>query len=77
MATAIVVTEPAGQVIRLPAEIHLESEEVFVKQVGHSVVLVPKCANPWQPLLDSLVQFSDDYMIDRAQPVADKIQAAS
>ncbi len=24
--------------------------------------------NPWRPLLDSLNQFSEDFMIDRAQP---------
>ena len=68
MPTALVVTDSAGQVVRLPAEIHLEAGEVLVRQVGHSVVLVPKGSNPWQPLLDSLDQFSDDYMEDRAQP---------
>ncbi len=70
MPTAIVVTEATGQVVHLPAEIHMESQEVFVKQVGHSVVLVPKGINPWQPLLDSLDQFSDDYMTERDQPVS-------
>jgi antitoxin VapB len=75
MPTAIVVTDSAGQVVRLPAGIHLESEEVFVRQVGHSVVLVPKCANPWQPLLDSLDQFSEDYMADRGQPQLQECRA--
>ena len=68
MPTALVVTDSAGQFVRLPAEIHLESGEVFVSRLGHSVVLVPKGAGSWQPLLDSLDQFSDDYMEDRAQP---------
>jgi len=67
MKTATVVTNPDGQVVHLPAGIHLEGDEVFVKQVRQSVVLVPKQGNPWQPLLDSLDQFSDDYMEVRSQ----------
>lgn len=72
MKTAIVVTDAEGQFVRLPSEVHLEGTEVLVKQVGRSVVLVPKAGNPWQPLLDSIAQFSDDYMDDRAQPPAQK-----
>jgi antitoxin VapB len=68
MKTATVTTEPEGQIVHLPAEIRLESGEVFVRQVGRSVVLVPKGAGPWRSLIDSLDQFSDDYMEDRARP---------
>jgi antitoxin VapB len=68
MKIAIVVSQPDGQIVRLPRDIHLEGDEVFVKQVGRSVVLVPKQGNPWQPLLDSLDQFSEDYMEERSQP---------
>ncbi len=68
MKIATVVTRPEGQVIHLPADIHLDGEEVLVKQVGQSIVLVPKGGNRWQPLLDSLDQFSADYLEDRAQP---------
>ena len=72
MQTAAVVTQTDGQIVRLPADIHLEGDEVLVKQIGQSVVLVPKQANPWQPLLDSLDQFSDDFMEERCQRVDQK-----
>lgn len=72
MKTATVTTQSEGQIVQLPAEIRLENGEVFVTQVGQSVVLVPKGANPWQSLLDSLDQFSEDYMEDRAQPTPQK-----
>ena len=68
MKTATVTTQQEGQIVHLPAEIRLENGEVSVTQVGHSVVLVPKGTNPWQSLLDSLDQFSEDYMQDREQP---------
>jgi antitoxin VapB len=72
MKTATVVTQSNRQIVHLPMEVHLDGDEVFVKQVGGSVVLVPKRANTWQPLIDSLDQFSADFMEDRAQPVSQK-----
>ncbi|NLS92211.1 MAG: AbrB/MazE/SpoVT family DNA-binding domain-containing protein [Planctomycetaceae bacterium] len=72
MKIATVSTEARGQIIHLPDGIRLEGGEVFVTQVGHSIILVPKGSNPWQPLLDSLDQFSDDYMDDRNQPGSQK-----
>ena len=75
MKTATVVTQPDGQIVHLPVEVHLEGDEVIVKQVGRSVVLTPKHAITWQPLLESLDQFSDDYMADRSQPSAQQREA--
>jgi len=72
MKTATVVTQTDGQIVRLPADIHLEGDEVHVRQIGQSVVLTPMQANSWQPLLDSLDQFSDDFMEERSQPVDQK-----
>lgn len=68
MLTATVVTEDDCQIVRLPIGVHLEGNEILVKQIGQSVVLVPKSANQWQPLIDSLDQFSDDFMAERSQP---------
>ncbi len=70
MKTATVTTQADGQSVHLPAEIRLEDGEVFVIQVGHSVVLVPKKMGSWQSLFDSLNEFTDDYMEDRGQPGA-------
>ncbi len=68
MKTAKVITRADGQTVHLAPDVHLVGDEVFVKQVGQSVVLTPKQANPWQLLLDSLDMFPDDFMDDRAQP---------
>jgi len=68
MKIATVQTESDGQIVRLPSDVHLEGEEVLVRQVGQSVILSPKSAGPWQVLVDSLGQFSDDFMEERSQP---------
>ena len=68
MKTAIVVTQPHGQTVCLPEDFRLEGDEVFIKRVGRSILLIPKQADPWRSLVDSLDQFSEDFMQDRAQP---------
>lgn len=68
MKTATVTSDSQGQTVHLPGDIHLDGDEVFVKQVGRSVVLIPKQHNAWQSLVDSLDQFSADFLEDRAQP---------
>ena len=68
MKTATVTSDVQGQTVHLPGDVHLEGDEVFVKQVGRSVLLIPKQHDTWQSLVESLDQFSDDFMEDRAQP---------
>ena len=43
-------------------------EEVFIKKQGNVIVLIPIEGNPWETLLTSLNQFSDDFMTKRDQP---------
>jgi len=68
MKTATVVTQAQGQTVCLPDGFRLDGDEVFVKKIGRSIVLIPKQVDPWRSLVDSLDQFSDDFMQDRAQP---------
>ncbi len=70
MKTATVVTQAHGQMVCLPQDFRLDGDEVYVKKVGRSIMLIPKQVDPWQSLVDSLDQFSEDYMQDRAQPDA-------
>lgn len=68
MTTAQVYTQNGEQLIRLPADIDLDDGEVSVKRVGRSLLLIPRDTDPWSLLIDSLDNFSDDYMVDREQP---------
>jgi antitoxin VapB len=74
METAKLLTNEQGQVVVLPAEFHLEGSEVYIKKVGNAIVLLNK-ENPWQSLIDSLDQFSDDFMETREQPPFDNREA--
>jgi antitoxin VapB len=68
MQTATVITHGTGQSVQLPEGFHLDGNEVYVKHLGKSVLLIPKNADPWDLMADSLDQFSNDYMLDRSQP---------
>ena len=69
MKTAEVKTKGSIQSIALPADCHIEGTEVFVKRVGRSLLLIPHDVDPWQLFTESLSEFTDDFMEDRAQPM--------
>lgn len=71
MKTAKIFKNGQSQAVRLPREFRFEGNEVFVKKMGRSVVLM-STEHGWAPLLDSLKMFSSDFIIDRGQPRNDQ-----
>lgn len=68
MVTAKLFQNGKSQAVRLPKAYRFAGDKVIVKRVGDAVVLLP-FNNPWSVLIDSLDQFTDDFMADRAQPL--------
>ena len=60
-----------SQAVRLPKECRFEGKDVYVHQVEGVVMLIPK-DNPWASLLNSLGQFTEDFMAERNQPQQQK-----
>jgi antitoxin VapB len=56
-----------SQAVRLPREFRFKGKRVLIKRAGNAVVLIPE-EDSWQALLDSLGQFSGDFMQEREQP---------
>lgn len=56
-----------SQVIKLPKGIKIDDDKVYLKQVGNAIYILPYHA-PWQSLISSLDEFSEDFMTDREQP---------
>jgi antitoxin VapB len=67
MDTAKIFQNGKSQAIRLPKEYRFRGTKVYLKRIGNTVVLIPE-QDSWQTLLESLDQFSDDFMADRQQP---------
>ncbi|HEY4367158.1 MAG TPA: type II toxin-antitoxin system VapB family antitoxin [Steroidobacteraceae bacterium] len=67
MKTAKLFKNGESQAVRLPKEFRFEGDEVLIKKSGNAVVLLPK-KKSWDTLVDSLAQFTGDFMADRDQP---------
>ena len=66
MNTAKIFKSGNSQAVRLPKEFQLKGEEVYIKRIGASIILLPK-DDPWGALVDSLDRFSDDFLAERVQ----------
>jgi antitoxin VapB len=67
METAKLFKNGQSQAVRLPKFYRFEGSEVYIKKVGNAVVLIPY-HHPWQTLVESLDEFSSDFMPTRDQP---------
>ncbi len=67
MKTAKLFKNGQSQAVRLPKEFRFEGNEVYIKKIGNTVSLIP-IKNSWEPLINSLDEFSDDFMNERQQP---------
>ena len=66
MQTAKIFINGRSQAVRLPKNCRFSGNDVFVKKIGKMVVLIPK-DDPWSSLVNSLDQFTDDFMDERDQ----------
>lgn len=71
MNTAKLFKNGKSQAVRLPKQFKFEGTEVYIKRIGRNVILIPK-DDPWESLISSLDDFSDDFMAEREQPLFDK-----
>jgi antitoxin VapB len=67
MDTAKIFQNGKSQAIRLPKQYRFRGSKVYVKRMGNAVILIPE-QDSWQTLVESLEQFSDDFLTDRLQP---------
>lgn len=67
MDTAKIFQNGKSQAIRLPKEYRFRGTKVYVKRMGNAVVLIPE-QDSWQTLVESLNQFSEDFLAERLQP---------
>ena len=75
MKTAKLFQNGQSQAVRLPKAFQLPGKEVYIKKVGHAIVLIPM-DHPWETLFESLSQFSTDFMNEREQPKVQKREDA-
>ncbi len=55
------------QAIRIPDNMKIKDDKVYLKKIGNSLYIIP-FHNPWQNLIESLDNFTPDFMQTRKQP---------
>jgi antitoxin VapB len=61
MDTAKLFKNGRSQAVRLPKEYSFSGKEVYIKKIDGVVILISKDKDLWQPLIDSLDKFSNDF----------------
>lgn len=67
MQTAKIFKSGNSQAVRLPVGFRFNTNEAVISKIGDAIILLPK-KKDWEALLDSLGEFSKDFMEDRNQP---------
>lgn len=57
-----------SQALRIPSEMQTDRKDFIIKKIGDVYVAYP-ADDPWAPLKQVVGTFSDEYMLDRDQPV--------
>ncbi len=68
--TAKLSTDGTQQVVILPEDFQLTGTEIYIKKIGNAIVLIAK-DNPWRSLIESLDNFSDDFMTNGDRSLID------
>ncbi len=72
MTTAKIFPNGKSQAVRIPKEFRFEDQdEVYIAKEGEAVILFPK-SSKFNTLFAALDMFSDDFMIEREQPVQER-----
>lgn len=63
--------QSGAQVIEVPDTFKIDDDKAYLKKVGNSIYVIPY-HKPWESLVDSVHEFTEDYMAERDQPAQQK-----
>ena len=69
MNKTIIVKKEKGR-INIPEDMEIDDDKVYLKKIGNTLYVIP-FHDPWQSLIESVNDFSDDYLAERYQPDTD------
>lgn len=56
-----------SQAVRIPKEYRVNTDEVYIENIGHSIILTPKEKNKWDVMRHALDDM-EEFLPDRNQP---------
>jgi antitoxin VapB len=70
MNKTIIVNKEKGK-ISIPADMEIDDDKVYLKKIGNTLYVIP-FHDPWQSLIESVNDFSGDFLSERTQPGTDE-----
>lgn len=68
MIEAVIIQNESGsQTLIIPDDLKIDDDKVYIKKTGRTLHIIPY-HNAWQSMLNSLNDFSGDFMSERLQP---------
>ncbi|MDK9693619.1 MAG: type II toxin-antitoxin system VapB family antitoxin [Sulfurimonas sp.] len=58
-----------SQAVRLPKEYRVDSDEVYIEKIGHSIMIIQKEKSKWDVMRNALEDLKD-FQFERNQPSA-------
>ncbi|MFO7924531.1 MAG: hypothetical protein R6U58_12650 [Bacteroidales bacterium] len=55
-----------GQAIRIPHKMKIDDDQVYLKKIGNAIFVIP-FHDPWHNLIESVNEFTADFLDDRCQ----------
>lgn len=65
--TVKIKNQSGSQLIKIPENMKIDDDKVYLKKIGNSLYVIP-FHNPWDSLIESTGQFTEDYLEEREQP---------
>lgn len=56
-----------SQAVRLPKEYRVDSDEVYIEKIGHSIMIIQKEKSKWDVMRNALEDLKD-FQFERNQP---------
>lgn len=60
-----------SQAVRLPKEYRVDSDEVYIEKIGHSIMIIQKEKSKWDVMRNALKDLKD-FQFERNQPCIQK-----
>nr|WP_275758500.1 type II toxin-antitoxin system VapB family antitoxin [Sulfurimonas sp. SAG-AH-194-C21] len=67
MRLAKVFQNGRSQAVRIPKEYRVDTDEVYIEHIGHSIILSPKEKSKWAVMRNALEDM-EDFLPDTTQP---------
>jgi antitoxin VapB len=66
MSKTIIVKKEKSRIL-IPDDMEIDDDQLYLKKIGNTLYVIP-FHDPWQSLIESVEDFSEDFLNEQNQP---------